>query len=90
MARPNAPTQRSGHPFAGSAMAHFDYFLSEQRPTVVHRATDTAWEWAGGEWRQRAGERVVSLIYENGAQMDRDAFVQNYPFVVVKLLEVRP
>ena len=71
-------------------MPSFDYFLFEQRPTIVHRATDVVWEWSGTEWRKCEHKNAVRSIYQHGQKLDREVFVRNFPFVVEKLLDVTP
>ena len=68
-------------------MRAFDYFQLEERPMVVDREADAAWIWSRGEWRE-APELIETVYSATGAQMERDAFVHQFPFAALELLEI--
>ena len=66
-------------------MRVLDYFMVEDRPVIVDRPGGAAWEWSRGHWRDVVGS--VEYIYTEGVQLEREAFVQQYPYAALELLD---
>ncbi len=67
-------------------MRSFAYFKVEDRPVIVDRPGGAVWEWSFGEWRDTPSP--VEKIYAEGVQLEREAFVQAYPYAALELLDL--
>jgi hypothetical protein len=65
-------------------MSVFDYFEMDDRPVVVDRSQNIAWEWSRGQWRDAS--EAIDKSYAHGLVLEVDSFVQKYPYAALELL----